>query len=354
MLIMPTWVRKGIKIMLRTSVRCLLVVWFVITFTGWGAATTTEKLSVVQGSTTVGSLSVITEGATVNVEYAVNENGRGPKHHETIRIGPNFIPIEWTVSGTSLMGGPVSERYSWQSGEAAWTSQADSGKVPAAKPLLYIVNDDSPWALVVYARALLKAPGHTLEVLPSGTMKLTQLRDTSVGEGKDAIPVTVYRIDGVKLEPNYIMLDRTRRLFSAFGGESLTVRQGREKDAAAISKIADALGSELAHDQQHRLAHHFDAPLRIRNVRIFDPRSGELSVPSTVVIMRGRITEILPVVKTTRNHRTRFWWRAREGLSSPASTTCTPTRPCNRVCFTLRLASLRHATWGMTTVFCSI
>jgi hypothetical protein len=280
--------------MLRTSVRCLLAVWFVITFTGWGAATTTEKLSVVQGSTTVGSLSVITEGAAVNVEYAVSENGRGPRHHETIRIGPNFIPIEWTVSGTSLMGGLVSERYSWQSGEAAWTSQADSGKVPAAKPLLYVVNDDSPWALVVYARALLKAPGHTLEVLPSGTMKLTQLRDTSVGEGKDAVPVTIYRIDGVRLEPNYIMLDRSRRLFSSVGGGSLTVRQGREKDAAAISKIADALGSQLAHDQQHRLAHHFDAPLRIRNVRIFDPTSGELSVPSTVVIMRGRITEILP------------------------------------------------------------
>ena len=268
------------------------------------AATSIEKLSIVQGDTTVGTISAKTDGPVVSVDYAVSENGRGPKHHETIRLGSNFIPVEWTVSGTSLMGGPVSEKYSWQSGRATWTSQADHGDVAAANPPLYVVNDDSPWALFVYARALLKTSGHELDVLPSGTMRLAEVRALTVGTGKDAVPVTIYRIDGTKLESDYVMLDRSQRLFASFGGGALTVRQGREKDAAFISKISHDLGFELAREEQRKLRHQFDAPVRIRNVRIFDPKTGQLSGPSTVVVARGRIAEILPLSETSADPNT--------------------------------------------------
>jgi len=269
--------------------------WLFLAFPGTGVAASVEKLSIIQGETTVGSISATTDGAAVSVDYAVSENGRGPKHHETIRLGPNFIPVEWTVSGTSLMGGPVSEKYSWHSARASWTSQADHGDVAAPNPPLYVVNDDSPWALFVYAQALLKTSGHVLDVLPSGSMKLSEVRELTVDSGKDAVAVTIYRIDGAKLESDYVMLDRSERLFASFGGGALSVRQGYEKDADLISKISRDLGFELARDEQRKLRHQFDAPVRIRNVRIFDPRSGQLSAPSTIVVMRGRIAEMLPL-----------------------------------------------------------
>ncbi len=171
----------------KSAIRAFALLLFsLIALAGQGVAASVENFSMVQGATTVGTISVTTdsiatEGSLINVDYAVNENGRGPKHHETIRLGPNFIPVEWTVIGTSLMGGPVSEKYSWQSGHATWTSQADHGDVPAAKPPLYVVNDDSPWALFVYARALLETSSHTLDVLPSGTLRLSEVRDLTVG-----------------------------------------------------------------------------------------------------------------------------------------------------------------------------
>ncbi len=276
-----------------------LLFWCLIAFVGRGSATSVEKLLIIQGETTVGTISATTEGAVINVDYAVSENGRGPKHHETIHLGFNFIPIEWTVTGTSLMGGPVSEKYSWQSGKATWTSQADHGDAAVAKPPLYVVNDDSPWALFVYARALLKASSHALDVLPSGTMRLAEVRALTVGTGKNAVPVTIYRIDGAKLESDYVMLDRSGRLFASFGGSSLTVRQGHEDDADLISRISHDLGFELARDEQRKLRHQFDAPVRIRDVRIFDPVTGKLSAPSTVVVARGRIAEILPLADAT-------------------------------------------------------
>jgi imidazolonepropionase-like amidohydrolase len=283
-----------------TAIRAAsLASWVMIAFAVRGVAASLEKLSIIQGATTVGTISAAIVGTVTNVDYAVTENGRGPKHHETIRVGPNLIPDEWTVSGTSLMGGPVSEKYSWQSGRATWTSQADHGDVPAAKPPLYVVNDDSPWALFVYARALLKTSNHTLDVVPGGTMRLTQVRRLIVGTGKNAVPVAIYRIDGAKLGSDYVMLDRSQRLFASFGEGALTVRQGHEKDADLISTISHDLGFELAREEQRKLRHQFDAPVRIRNVRIFDPRTGNLSAPSTVVVTRGRIAEVLPLAEAS-------------------------------------------------------
>lgn len=259
-------------------------------------AASVEKFSVVQSRTVVGTIVATTDGDAMNVDYAVSDNGRGPKHHETVKLGSNFVPTQWTIEGTSLMGGPVSETYSWQAGKASWTCQADHGEVTAEKPLLYVVNDDSPWALFIYARALLGAPDHTLGLLPSGTMRLTSVRNASVGAGADAVPVTIYRIDGAKLDSEYVMLDQSQRLFAVFGeGAGFTVRAGREADGEFIEKTSRDLGFERARQEQQKLRHHFDAPVRIRNVRIFDPRSGQLGAPSTIVVARGHISEILPV-----------------------------------------------------------
>jgi imidazolonepropionase-like amidohydrolase len=257
------------------------------------SAATTERLSVVSNGEVVGSVVAVTDGDRVSVDYAVNDNGRGPKHHEDIVLGPAGIPVSWTIVGTSLMGGPVEEHYSWTGGIARWKSQADAGETRTAKPALYIVNDDSPWAEGVYARAALAA-GNKLSVLPSGSLTVTKLEDTTVGSGGAAAPVSVYRLSGIQLAPSYLMLDREQRLFATFGATGATIREGHEKDVPELLKLGAALEAERMRDIQKQLAHRFDAPIRIRNVHIFDPRTGSRSPPSTVVVMRHRISQIIP------------------------------------------------------------
>lgn len=259
-------------------------------------AAETQKLSIIANGETVGSITATTEGDHVGVDYRIDDNGRGPKHHEDLVMGPGGVPLSWTVDGTSMMGGQVKEAYHWANGRAEWKSQADSGRVAAARPQLYIVNDDSPWAYGVYARAALAAPGHTLTVLPAGRLSVTEVRRMTVGDGAAATPVTVYRVSGVQLNPTYLMLDAQGRLFADIGtgGDEVTVRTGYEGQAPALRKLGADLEFERARDLQSRLAHRFTSPVRIRNVRIFDPRSGRLSPLSTVVVMRDVITQILP------------------------------------------------------------
>ena len=247
-----------------------------------------DRLSIVSNGEVTGYVVGDTQGDRVTVDYHVDDNGRGPKHRETIVLGAGGVPVEWDIQGTSLMGAAVQEHFQWQDGHARWTSQADKGDVAAARPKLYIVNDESPWAAGVYARAALAAGG-SVETLPGGRLTVTKVRDITLG----GTAGTVYRLDGVQLAPDYLILDRDGALFATFGATGVAIREGFEKEAPTLLKLGAELGRERVRSISAKVAHRFDAPVRIRNVRIFDPRTGKLGALSTVVTMRDRITQIL-------------------------------------------------------------
>lgn len=249
-------------------------------------AAETERLTLIANGEVVGSVTATVTGNRAAIDYRVDDNGRGPKHHEELVIGAAALPTQWSVQGTSLMGGPVAEQFAYANGTATWSSQADKGSVATA-PKLYILNDDSPWAEGVYARAALAAKSHSVATLPGGRLTITKLRDMTVG----AEPITLYRLDGSELSPKYIALDRQQRLFATLGG---AIRTGFEKQAPLLGK----LGAELERDRIRAISasvtHRIDQPIRLRNVHVFDPQSGTRGALSTIVTMRDRIVEVLP------------------------------------------------------------
>lgn len=258
----------------------------------------TLRYSIVANAEVVGTLVGVSDASSVEVDYHVDDNGRGPKHHESLVIGDHGIPLSWKIAGTSLMGGPVAEDYRWEQGVARWTSQADAGERDAKAPLLYVVNDGSPWAIGVYARALLRAPELRLEALPGGQLQLERLQDEQVGSGDAAITATIYRLTGVDLQPVYLMLDAQQQLFAVLPGSlmsgALVVREGYESHAEQFQSLVSRLGMQRAEQLQQRLAHRSDAPVLIRNVHVFDPVAATRGPRVSVTIEGGRITAITP------------------------------------------------------------
>ncbi|MFD2137233.1 amidohydrolase family protein [Novosphingobium resinovorum] len=64
---------------------------------------------------------------------------------------------------------------------------------------------------------------------------------------------------------------------------------------AALNELGTRLTAARYAALQKRFAHTIDAPVRIRNVRVFDPASGTLGDPVSVVFAHGRITGIQPL-----------------------------------------------------------
>lgn len=261
------------------------------------AAEDVERLSIVAGGEIIGHIESKRSGRHISVDYRVDNNGRGPKHREEIELGAGEVPILWTVTGTSLMGGAVDERFAWGAGRAEWRSQADEGSTASASPPLYILNDDSPFALGIYAKAALARPGGTIDVIPGGRITVVKLREIRFGPTGREVPVSIYRLTGLQLAPSYFMLDARRQLFATFGsgdagGDGVSIRAGYEADAGKLAELSVELELERARDLQQRLAIRFDTPVRIKNVHIFDPRTGRLSPLSSVVVMRDIITQV--------------------------------------------------------------
>lgn len=140
-----------------------------------------------------------------------------------------------------------------------------------------------------------KAPGHTINVLPRGTLKLEALHPVKIGSGKDALTLNAYVLTGIDLDPDILLLDKSGKLFALpNSGEGTLVREGYEKTYSELLDLATRLNVERLTAMQARIAHRYDLPIRIRNVHVFDPASKTMSGLVSVVVFRGHVTTIEP------------------------------------------------------------
>jgi imidazolonepropionase-like amidohydrolase len=250
-----------------------------------------ERLSVIANGEKVGMVDTTRTGNRVAIHYDVKNNGRGPTMDETIELGADGLPVSWKLDGKATFGGDVHESFARTGGVARWSDSTGPGQAPVDGTGLYIGQAASPWALGMYARALLNAPGAKLDALPGGQLQLDTLGPATIGK----TTYQAYAISGIDLSPELILLDRQGALFAVLGSGGATVREGHEAEVPALSALATKLTAERYAALQKRFAHKIDAPVRIRNVRVFDPASGKLGAPVSVVMANGRIAGIQPL-----------------------------------------------------------
>ena len=254
------------------------------------AAATVEKFTVLAAQETVGSLRATVAGRNIGIDYQVSNNGRGPKLSERIELGTDRLPASWIIEGTTAFGGKVAERFTRTNGQATWESQADRGSMAADTRALYVANDASPWSYGIYASALLRAKNRSLDVIPGGTLKLEQVREMRIGDAS----VVLYMLTGVNLNPDFIVLDRSGKFFAHAESSSVIVRAGYEEYGEELIAATRAAGISQLEKLQQSTAHRYEQPLRIRNVRIFDPVAEQLGAPASVVVYRDRIASVQP------------------------------------------------------------
>ncbi|MGI4818992.1 MAG: amidohydrolase family protein [Janthinobacterium lividum] len=247
------------------------------------------RYDVMANGETVGWLVVDRDGQEVAIDYHVDNNGRGPKHREEVTLDADAYPVSWTIKGTSLFGAAIDESFVREGQTVRWVSQADRGEMPVSQGRLYVANDASPYSLALYANALKQAEGQAADAVPGGRISLAAVQDVALDGGR--LTGTVYRLTGLNLAPGYVVLDQAGELLGDLGG---VIRADLADDAPRLQQLRSELETRRIRDIQARHAQRFDAPVRLRNVRVFDPETGQLSPLSEVTVFENRITTILP------------------------------------------------------------
>lgn len=247
----------------------------------------TTRYTVMSGTERVGHLDVTRDGERVLIDYDVKENGRGPTIREVISLGPSEPPTAWTITGTSTFLGEVNEHFAVTDGFARWSDAASSGEAPVSNPL-YIAQAGSPWQMGVIVRALLDDADHRIDALPGGTLTLEE-------QSPVALQGTSYRavlVNGISMAPVAVLMDQDLQLVAVYSSRGATIREGLESSIEQLYDIARQREAKRFTDIQQNVAHHFDIPVTLRNVRLFDPAAGSLSDPVSLTFFGNRITDI--------------------------------------------------------------
>lgn len=253
-----------------------------------------QRYSVLVAGTRVGHLVATVDGARTGIDFDFKNNGRGPTMTETLVLDAGGLPVTWTIEGTSTFGSRVEERFARDRGEARWTDSTGDGRAPGPDARLYIGQGASPWALGVYARALLADDDRSLPVLPAGELRLEVGEALEVGQGDARREVRVHSISGLSLGPTHFLLDAGNDFFAAISPRFVIVREGYEGEHGRLGALAERLGRERLEGLQQRLAQRFDAPVRVRGVRLFRPATLDLSAPVDVLVSGRRIASVQP------------------------------------------------------------
>lgn len=251
---------------------------------------------VVTQDTDIGHYIVDTEGDRVTVDYDFKQNGRGPTIKESLRLDKDGRPVDWTITGRTTFGNAVNERFTRTAKGAQWRDLSGPGKITGKDaPRFYAAQNGSPLDVSLLAKALLAAPDKRLPVAPGGTATLRERARNSFDGPDGRLDAITYELGGLSLAPLYITLDGKGEFFAFATPDLIIARAGYEKAAdKPLRDLSERLASERLAGLQKDGAHRYAGPVRIRNVRLFDPRAKALTAPSDVVVAGRAIAEVLP------------------------------------------------------------
>ena len=251
-----------------------------------------EVYSVLYGGTKVGSSKVTIDGNDLTIVHEVNNNGRGSKSNETLTLTDQGVPLAWTIEGLTTFGNAVDEQFSVNEGAASWEAAAGEGSASFDGATVYVSQDGSPYAAYIYVNALLNDDDMTMPMLPSGTLSLNELDELLLTGNGETIDATVYALSGPNLNPVYLAVDAEQKLIAFMSPRFALLREGFEEEDTRLRDLAAALNAARFEDIASRVTHQYESPVRIRNVRVFDPVELKLTEPSSVVVSGGKIVAV--------------------------------------------------------------
>lgn len=228
-------------------------------------------------------------GSRVHAEYSYNDRGRGDHVVADWTLDDAGRPVTYEGRGNDYMKAPVEEHFAIVDGKASWRNRTEHGSAPAAGAF-YMPANPPPEFLGVLARALLKAPGHRLALLPTGEATLEAHGIVRAG-GRE---LRQYRVAGLDFTPQPIWLEGDGATGAIVSGWFSIVPEALAKSLEPLQAAQDETDNTRSARLARELARTPKGGLLIRDARVFDPRDLGVSEHTSVLVRGERIVRIAP------------------------------------------------------------
>lgn len=224
--------------------------------------------------------------------FEFNDRGRGSNLTTREVVDEQGVPVRLEITGHDYWKNPVAERLEKTGDRVTWSNAAEKGERNLSRPAFYLSLNASPLEWEVLARALLRAPGGRIDLLPAGEMRIEESGSVQVAANGQTRTVHLYALAGAGFEPTWIWLDGDRRLFATCDGWTALILEGWESAVPDLARYQETKDAARMKDNAARLAHRPAGPLAIRGARLFDPATGVVRPDTTVVVTGNRITAV--------------------------------------------------------------
>ncbi len=220
--------------------------------------------------------------------YWLNDRGRGDSLHVTWQENEAGFITELETTGCDYYKNPVAESFSMKNGLATWQNQSEKETRRQAKDAYYIPLSNIGGEIT---RTLLMSPDKQIDLLPYGSASIELLGPHSFTHFGTTVRYQLIAVKGMGFTPNYIWLDEQGKMFASVGDWASQILEGYEDLIPELLALQNAEESRI-YDGIRETAVESPGVMLIRNVRLFEARTGKIIPKSSVLVKDGRITQV--------------------------------------------------------------
>jgi imidazolonepropionase-like amidohydrolase len=235
-------------------------------------------------------LQVLPRGV-MEADYGFSERGRGDRIHARWSVDAQGLPVAYDAEGNDYWKVPLAEHFDVTAGKATWKNRIEAGSADWSAPgAFYLPANAPPEFMGVLARALLKAPGQRLRLLPAGEAWLE--RGTHVAVAGHVL--ALYRISGIEFTPVPVWLDEKGATAAVIDDWFEVLGDRLEPVLSRLQAAQDDADQAWSADVARRLTHVPAGALMIRHARLFDPRDLTVRDDMRVLVQGEHVVRVDP------------------------------------------------------------
>jgi imidazolonepropionase-like amidohydrolase len=220
---------------------------------------------------------------------SLNLRGFRSEVDQQIEFAPNGSIVRLEVRGF-VPQGDAAETYRVTDGTFSFKSPVDAGTGVARAGLAYATFGGTLDSTIALVDMLRRSPDGSVDLVPSGRLRLERLTTTEVSNGRVTHTLTAYAVTGFGFAPAPVWYDGDR--FFALVDVISFVPERWANVVPALSKAQDEALAARAPELVKRIAKVPQGAVAFRNVQIFDADTRAFVKGQTVVVRDGAIAAV--------------------------------------------------------------
>ena len=222
--------------------------------------------------------------------FEFNDRGRGPSVTSYSKTDNKGNIVLQEIKGVDYFKTKVEEKFEVKTGKASWKNKFENESV-VYKGELYSNINGNPGEIELSLRILKKSPSKKINILPSGTLSYTLVREETVKDEKNnSLRIQLIGFSGLGGPPTYTWFTEDGNFFGNLNDWLSIIQEGHEKNIDILLPIQKKFENNFYTNLATSVTEKHKNGIAIKNVTVFNAAEGSTFINGTVLI-KGELIE---------------------------------------------------------------